>query len=149
MLQVTRTDSTNPDFIALVKQLDADLAVRDGEEHAFYDQFNKIDAIQHVVVGYENNQPVACGAVKMYTPATMEVKRMYTVATHRGKGHASEILHELEHWAGELKVNRLILETGVKQPEAISLYKKKGYVAIPNYGQYSGVANSLCFEKLL
>ncbi|HJZ39393.1 MAG TPA: hypothetical protein VJ203_03440 [Bacteroidales bacterium] len=40
-----------------------------------------------------------------------------------------------------------MLETGKRQPEAIELYKKSGYKLTPNYGQYAGVENSLCFEK--
>jgi len=39
------------------------------------------------------------------------------------------------------------LETGLRQPEAIALYNKSGYSVIPNYGQYAGKYNSLCFEK--
>ena len=50
MLTLSKTNSDNPDFISLVKLLDADLAIRDGEDHSFYSQFNKIDKIRHVVV---------------------------------------------------------------------------------------------------
>jgi GNAT superfamily N-acetyltransferase len=147
MLTVNRTDSDNHDFIELVKHLDADLAERDGSEHSFYAQFNKIDKIKHVVVAYEEDRPVGCGAIKEYEPGVMEVKRMYTLPTHRGKGIASRILTELEKWAAELKYKTCILETGKKQPEAIALYKKNRYYVIPNYGQYAEVENSVCFEK--
>jgi GNAT superfamily N-acetyltransferase len=147
MLTVKRTDSDNHDFIELVKHLDADLAERDGSEHSFYAQFNKIDKIKHVVVAYEEDRPVGCGAIKEYELGVMEVKRMYTLPTHRGKGFASQILTELEKWAAELKYKTCILETGKKQPEAIALYKKNRYYIIPNYGQYAEVENSVCFEK--
>ena len=147
MFTVKRTDSDNHDFIELVKHLDADLAERDGSEHSFYAQFNKIDKIKHVVVAYEEDKPIGCGAIKEYEPSVMEVKRMYTLPTHRGKGVASQILTELEKWAAELKYKTCILETGKKQLEAIALYKKNGYYIIPNYGQYAEVENSVCFEK--
>ena len=65
----------------------------------------------------------------------------------RGKGIASRILNELENWASELRYDKCILETGKRQPEAISLYQRNGYKLIPNYGQYAGVENSVCFEK--
>lgn len=149
MIEVLRTDSSNQDFIDLVKHLDADLAERDGKEHSFYAQFNKIDKIKHVVVAYENSKPVGCGAIKEYTPSIMEVKRMYTPPESRGKGVASKVLTELERWAAEMSYEKCILETGKKQPEAIGLYKKNGYTLIPNYGQYAEVENSVCFEKLL
>jgi len=149
MLTLLRTDSSNTDFIALVKELDADLAIRDGADHAFYDQFNKITNIKNVLVAYENETPVGCGALKEYASDTMEVKRMYVPPALRGKGIASIVLAALEKWAKELNYKKCILETGKKQPEAIALYNKNGYSIIPNYGQYENVKNSVCFEKVL
>lgn len=70
MINLIRTDSDNGDFRALVAELDKDLAVRDGAEHGFYAQFNKIDAIRHVVVAYlTDGTPVGCGAFKPYSDA--------------------------------------------------------------------------------
>jgi putative acetyltransferase len=147
MIRLFRTDSRNKDFIRLVKDLDADLAERDGEEHSFYSQFNKVDMIRHVVVAYQNKIAISCGAIKEYDPKTMEVKRMFTSSENRGKGFAGIILHELENWARELNFEKCILETGKRQAEAIRLYKKSGYDIIPNYGQYAGIENSVCFKK--
>lgn len=149
MLHLIRTNSDHKDFINLVRHLDAELAERDGAEHAFYAQFNKIDKIKYVVVAYEDEKPVGCGAIKEFEPGTMEVKRMFVFPQFRGKGIAGKVLAELERWAAELSFNRCILETGLKQPEAIALYRKSRYSRIPNYGQYAGVENSVCFEKLL
>ena len=150
MLKLVRTNSDNPDFIQLVKSLDADLAIRDGEETAFYSQFNKINSIRYVVVAYERGKPMGCGAIKEFDKKTMEVKRMYVSPDGRKKGIASRILSELEEWARDLSCEKCILETGKRQPEAIGLYRKSGYTLMSsNYGQYAGVENSLCFEKKL
>ena len=149
MIQLHRTDSNHKDFIALVKQLDTDLAKRDGEDHAFYAQFNKIDLIKYVIIAYKNKQAVGCGAIKEYETFTVEVKRMYTLPASRGMGIAGKVLNELENWAAELNYSRCILETGIRQPEAIALYRKSGYCSIPNYGQYAEVTDSRCFEKIL
>jgi GNAT superfamily N-acetyltransferase len=149
MYTLKRTDSLDPDFQKLVKELDRDLAIRDGDEHAFFAQFNKTDAIKCVVVAYENENPVGCGAIKEYEKETMEVKRMFVLPEKRGKGIASLVLKELEKWAQELNYKKCILETGKKQPEAIQLYKKNKYTIIKNYGQYAGVESSVCFEKQL
>ena len=92
MINIIRTSSDNHDFIELVRLLDADLAIRDGDKHTFYDQFNKIDNIRYVVVAYENNNPAGCGAIKEYKPDSMEVKRMYVLPENRKKGIASKIL---------------------------------------------------------
>ena len=85
MIQIKRTNSENRDFIELVRNLDADLAEKDGDEHSFYAQFNKIDKIKFVAVAYENEKPVGCGAIKEYEPNTMEIKRMYVTIAVRLK----------------------------------------------------------------
>ena len=149
MITLTRTDSSNPDFMALVKLLDAYLAEKDGQAHEYYNQFNTIHMLKNVVVGYENDIPVTCGAIKEFDSDTMEVKRMFTKPEFRGNGLASGVLSELEDWAAELGYEKCILETGKRQVEAVALYKKKGYATIPNYAQYIGIENSVCFEKVL
>jgi GNAT superfamily N-acetyltransferase len=149
MIKIIRTDAADIDFRDLVKQLDADLAIKDGKDHVFYSQFNSLDKIHHVVLAYDDNTPAGCGAIKKYSADTMEIKRMFVLPDQRRKGIAAAVLAELEQWAAELSYAKCILETGKKQPEAIALYKKKGYQPIPNYGQYIGVDNSVCFEKTL
>ncbi|MEY4540205.1 MAG: hypothetical protein RLZZ306_1962, partial [Bacteroidota bacterium] len=78
-----RTNSENKDFQKLVETLDADLKIRDGEDNAFYAQFNKITSINHVIVAYDGDFPVGCGAIKQYSDDTMEVKRMYVLPEKR------------------------------------------------------------------
>lgn len=149
MITLKRTTSENIDFVELVRLLDADLSERDGEDHAFYAQFNKIDMIKHAVVAYFKEQAVGCGAVKAYAAGTGEVKRMFVRPGYRGKGIAGKILSELESWAMEISFHTLILETGKAQPEAIRLYTKSNYQIIPNYGQYENVENSVCMKKIV
>ncbi|SFT98330.1 Acetyltransferase (GNAT) family protein [Algoriphagus locisalis] len=149
MITLTRTDSSNPDFVALVKLLDDYLAEKDGREHDFYNQFNTIVKLNNVVVCSENGVPLACGAIKEFDQDSMEVKRMFTKLDSRGKGLASRVLSELEQWAAELGYKDCVLETGKRQLEAVALYKKKGYSIIPNYAQYIGIENSVCFRKVL
>ena len=144
---LTRTNSDNPDFQKLVVLLDQDLAIRDGADHTFYAQYNKITAIKHAVVAYKQDIPVGCGAIKRFSEQAAEVKRMYVLPEYRGQGIAAEILAELEKWAHELGYTDCVLETGKKQLEAIHLYQKSGYNIIPNYGQYLGVENSVCMTK--
>lgn len=148
MIHLQRTNSDNKDFQELVKVLDLELKIRDGEDHLFYAQLNKTDAIKHVIVGYKQ-KPIACGAVRFYSEGIMEVKRMFVPLEHRGKGIASIVLKELEIWCKELNYKKCILETGINQPEAIKLYEKNHYKRIPNYGKYQNMATSVCFEKEL
>lgn len=149
MIFIKQTNSEDTDFQKLVLELDKDLAVRNGDSNDFFAQYNKIDSLNYVVVAYVNQVPVGCGAIKEYEVESMEVKRMYVLPENRGTGVSVAVLKELEDWAMELGYKKCILETGLKMPEAIGLYTKSGYEKIPNYGQYTGVEESVCFEKKL
>ena len=148
-IKIIRDDSTNNDFLALVKLLDQDLSNRNGDQQDFYNQFNKVDFIKNVVVAYVNGLPVGCGAIKKYNDNCMEIKRMFVKSEHRSKGIATKVLDELETWAAELNFGKCILETGKGQVEAIHLYQKVGYTITDNYGQYVGIDNSICMNKEL
>ncbi|HHC78897.1 MAG TPA: GNAT family N-acetyltransferase [Flavobacteriia bacterium] len=147
MVEIIRTNAKHQGFRELVELLDADLAERDGKEHAFYNQFNSIEIIKHAVILYKNKELLGCGAFKEYDAYSVEIKRMYTLQKSRGKGIATKILNELENWATELGYQRCVLETGKRQHEAIQLYQKNGYMIIPNYQPYCDVENSVCFKK--
>lgn len=150
MYQLLRTNALHADYRALVVELDKDLALRDGQAyHDFYAQYNTSDDIKHVVLAYDAATPVGCGAIKHYAERVVEVKRMYVPPAYRGKGVAPQVLAALEQWATELGYSKAILETGKKMPEAIGLYLKSGYAITPNYGQYAGADDSVCFEKIL
>ncbi|MCB0488824.1 MAG: GNAT family N-acetyltransferase [Cyclobacteriaceae bacterium] len=147
MIRIIRSDPTHPDFVALVHKLDEYLAVLDGEEHEFYHKLNTIGNLKYVVMAYEDEVAVGCGAIKQFGADAMEVKRMYVELSRRGMGIGVLLLTELERWTKELGHRKCVLETGRRQPEAIRLYEKCGYERIPNYGQYFGMENSVCFEK--
>ncbi|MEM6397472.1 MAG: GNAT family N-acetyltransferase [Bacteroidota bacterium] len=149
MTQITRTTPTNTDFRTLVEKLDAYLAITDGGEHDFYDQYNQLDDIEHVIVAFDGNRAVGCGAIKVYGDHRIEVKRMWVNEDQRGRGVAMTILKELELWAAELGATSCILETGKRQKEAVCFYKKAGYREIAKYGQYAEMDNSICFMKEL
>ncbi|CAN5902718.1 hypothetical protein BH24BAC1_BH24BAC1_35710 [soil metagenome] len=113
---------SNSNFRSLVAKLDQELQQRDGPDHTFYAQFNKIDLIRHAVVAYRGETPVGCGAFKEFNPGVAEIKRMFVPPEYRRQGIARQVLAELENWAGEVGYTTCILETGKKQPEAIDLY---------------------------
>ena len=144
-----RTDHSSPDFQALIKQLDLDLRGRYPDDQDDYDQYNKVDAIDHVVVVYDEDRAVGCGCFKTYDANAVEIKRMFVHPSSRGKGISKLVLQELEKWAYELGFKKAVLETGTKQHEAIGLYSKLNFSRIPNYGQYANMPYSVCFEKVL
>jgi putative acetyltransferase len=149
VIKIVRTDSKNRDFNKLVKELDAYLKITDGDEHDFYNQFNGIDISNNVLVAYVNDVPAGCGAFKEFESLNVEIKRMFTKSEMRGNGIASEILKALELWASELNYKACVLETGIRQKEAVAFYKKNNYKSITNYGQYVDMENSLCFKKII
>ncbi|MEN9929667.1 MAG: hypothetical protein RLZZ231_1588 [Bacteroidota bacterium] len=148
-MNLVRTTSDSPDFQQLVVELDAYLRIVDGDDHAFYAQFNTIDSLQHVIVCYDQDIAIGCGAFKAYNTQTVEIKRIYTLPQYRGRGVAKSIMAALENWANEEHFSLAILETGYLQKEAIALYTKIGYEVTNNFGQYEGVATSVCMQKTI
>lgn len=147
MIIIKRFNKPSEDFINLVQELDAGLAITDGADHSFYNQFNGIENLRNIVVAYKDEKPVGCGAFKNLENKVVEIKRMFVPTEFRGNGIATLILIELESWAKEIGKNKLVLETGKKQVEALIVYPKYGFKIIENYGQYVGVENSICFGK--
>ena len=142
-----RTDFRDEGFKLLVAKLDAELEERDGAEHGFYDQFNSIQGLDRVVLVFDGESPVGCGAIKPFKADSFEIKRMYVLPAYRGSGAAHKVLSGLEEWAFESGAVRCVLETGKRQPEAIAFYRKAGYSEMENYGPYIGIENSVCFVK--
>jgi len=111
------------------------------------------EQIVATVVLREDDAPVACVALRDARddlgPGTGEIKRLYTVPSARGRGHARRVVGELERHAAALGLTRLVLETGVLQPEAIGLYLSLGYRSIPSFGEYAAEPSSRCLARSL
>ncbi|GDY32592.1 GNAT family N-acetyltransferase [Gandjariella thermophila] len=106
------------------------------------------------LVGYLDGVPVACGGWRAhdadepeFLDGDAEIKRMYVVPAARGRGLARAMLAELERSAAEAGRRRIVLETGLKQPEAVALYQSSGYRRVPNFGAYRCHPDSVCFAK--
>jgi GNAT superfamily N-acetyltransferase len=149
MLQLIKTTSENPDFVALTKLLDDELLEEYGEAEVFYSQFNKTVNIRHVIIACLDDVAVGCGAIKPYDADTAEVKRIFVKDEFRGRKIAKTIVEHLEQWSKDEGYSYCILETGTRQLSAIALYKQLGYEIIPNYDQYSGMKTSICMKKYL
>ena len=146
-VQLNRCKSNNNDFRLLIQELDAELSSRYGELQKQYNIHNQVELIDTVIVASVNQIPVGCGCFKRLDHQSAEIKRMFVTNEYRGHGIARNILSALEEWAKELGFKQSFLETGIKQFEAIGLYKKAGYVTTENYGQYAGNTNSVCMTK--
>jgi putative acetyltransferase len=149
IMTLKRTNGDNKDFRHLTNLLDLELNILYGDVQAQYQPFNAIESIDTVVVAYQENIPVGCGCFKPFDMKTAEVKRVFVQPEQRGKGIATLILQELERWMIESGYSTVVLETGIKQTDAIKFYNQAGYERIDNYGHYLDNANSLCMSKSL
>jgi GNAT superfamily N-acetyltransferase len=101
------------------------------------------------LVGWAGDVAVATGGLRRHDEESAEVKRMYVVESHRGRGYARTVLAELERYAVRAGYRRILLETGTAQPEAIALYLSSGYTPAPGFGHYRDSPLSRSFAKVL
>ncbi len=147
-IKLERSDSS--EALRLIQELTAELVAKYGDEDTGdFDPYKTNIERSCFVIAWLNNEAIGCGALRPLDGNTGEVKRMYVVPLMRGKGVSRKILNELESAAKKFGYNKLWLETGVLQPEAIGLYEKDGYMRIKNYGIYINNPLSICFEKKL
>ena len=99
------------------------------------------------LVAYADGEPVACAGYRRYDATTAELKRMYVRPEARGQGLARRLLAELEASAGAAGYQRMWLETGVPQHEAMSLYVAAGYERIAPFGQFAWAPEQRCYGK--
>jgi putative acetyltransferase len=129
--------------------LDQEFVVRYPYLQNVFTSVNTLSDNARVVLAYDGVRCVACGAFRPVSDQLVEIKRMYTLPEYRSKGVGKMILAELETWARNEGFTESILETGIRQPEAIAAYEKSGYVRIPNFPPYEQVKASICYHKEL
>jgi GNAT superfamily N-acetyltransferase len=132
----------------LIAQVQQEYVVRyGGPDEAAVDAAEFAPPDGRFVVGYVGTEPVATGGLRRLDADTVEVKRMYVVPAHRGRGHSRTVLARLERLAADLGAERVVLETGLRQPEAVQLYESSGYERIEGFGHYAGHELSVSFAK--
>lgn len=149
---VRRADLLSPVAQELIAALNAELNDRYPEEGANFFRLDPQDVENGkggFFLAYVGGNAVGCGAVRRIDDTTAEIKRMYVAPSGRGCGIGKRVLVELEAEARRLGVRRIVLETGPRQPEALALYKRAGFVEIPLFGEYVGSLFSVCMEKML
>ena len=156
-LTILRVGIDHPDAVRLIAEVQAEYVVRyGGPDETPLDPAMFQDPAGAFFVGYLGAEPVATGAWRRRTDVavfgtsdTAEIKRMYVGAGHRGRGLARAMLAHLEATALAAGASASILETGLRQPEAIALYESSGYRPVPGFGYYKEAPLSRCFAKLL
>lgn len=139
------------DFAKLSEELDRYLEDRVGTVmmRDQFQEFNRPESVDYVLVAYWQGTPVACGALRHYSDTEIEVKRFFVQESVRKQGIGDRLLQLLIEKAIGQSYGRMILETGELLTEALGLYQKHGFWKIPNYGQYVNIPESLCMGRSL
>lgn len=152
MVEVRRLEITSPVAVRLITALNAELDSRypeDGANHFRLDEEETLPGRGAFLVAYIREDAVGCGAIRRVDANTVELKRMYVDPAARGLGVGRTILNALEAEARSLDAERIVLEAGDRQPEAMALYERSGFRRIPAFGEYVDSPLSVCMEKRL
>jgi GNAT superfamily N-acetyltransferase len=106
------------------------------------------DEMVATIGAFDGDELVGHAALRPFEDS-LEVKRVFVRADHRGQGISKQLMLELEEIARERGVTSLILQTGNRQTEAIALYERIGYLPIERFGAYAPIPFFLCFGKSL
>jgi putative acetyltransferase len=150
LLTIAPESLASPAAADLIARLNAELTERypDPKDRHFDLTAEQVAEGEGVfLVARLDGEPVACGALRRLEPGTGEIKRMYVAPSQRGLGVGRRVLGELERHAHRLGLRRLVLETGVRQQEALALYERFGFQRIELFGEYLGSAASICMAK--
>ncbi len=150
-IRFLQSDGGNPDFVELFHELDIFLneLVGGEENRAEYIPYNQLEDIHNVILAYDHNTPIGCSAFKKYNNKCAEVKRVFLKPEYRGREISKKLMAQLVSVAKAKGYRYLILESGAPLVAAMALYKKIGYVTIPNYGPYTDMSDSICMKKEL
>ncbi len=161
-LEIAPEALTSAAATALIAALNVELSARYPEPGATHFRLDPADVAPGAgafLVARRDGRPVGCGALRRLGDAALvrelgprvgELKRMYVAPDVRGQGVGRALLARLEDEARALDLARLVLETGTRQAEALALYRRAGFAAIPAYGEYAASpATSVCLAKAL
>ncbi|MGN6722615.1 MAG: GNAT family N-acetyltransferase [Marmoricola sp.] len=156
MLRIDRHPITHRDAVALIERVQAEYVVRyGGPDETPIDPAHFEDPEGAFFIGYADEVPVAMGGWRrrpvppdVLADSTVEVKRMYVVPEARGLGYARQVLAHLESSALAAGSASIVLETGLRQPEAMALYESAGYTSIAGFGYYADAPLSRCYAKV-
>lgn len=157
-MEVRDGDTVTEPGRTLVEELWTDMGIRYADDPTAPETKGEVDDLRNeevlppdgrFVIVLDDGHPVACGAIRRHDAESAEIKRMWVRPQARGRGLARVVLRELESTAIARGYRAVVLETGLRQPEAIALYESAGYTTIPRFGFYKESALSVCYRKEL
>lgn len=149
MIEVLRVAWDDPDGVALREAQQSEVSARYGVDDSEPGPKPTAADMTLFLVAFDGEEPVGCGGLRALDATHGEVKRMYVIPARRGTGVSTAILRRLEEEARALGWERLLLETGTEQPDAMRFYEREGFARIPDYGHYVDSEISRCYAKAL
>jgi GNAT superfamily N-acetyltransferase len=139
-----------PDAAALRRSQRAELDARYGrDDHEPGDKPTADSVPVFLVARTLEGVAVGCGGLRPLADGGAEIKRMFVHPSVRGTGVSTAILRAIEAEARAMGLDRLVLETGTGQPDAMRFYEREGYLRIPNFGPYVDSPISVCYAREL
>ena len=137
----------DPRAVALVEEFTAEMARRyPGAEPSHAAAADFVGPVGRFLVGLtDDGTPVACGGLRE-AEGCAELKKVYVAPAARGTGLGRALVRALADHARAQGLARLVLQTGLEQPEAVRLYESEGWTPIPVYGQYADDPRCRCYE---
>jgi len=149
-MQIRLESPQQPEVVALIAELDAyqDSLYPPEARHAL-DLASLVQPnVLFAVARDETDRAVACAAIVLGA-VYGELKRMFVSPHSRGLGLGRRLLAMLEAEALARGCQRVKLETGPFQPEALALYAACGYERRGPYGNYADDPLSVFMQKAL
>ena len=148
MLRIERVGFGHPDALRLIEEVQQEYVRRyGGQDETPVDPAEFAPPLGTFLVAHVGASAIGCAGLRRHGDDTVEVKRMFVRPEHRRRGHARRMLHALEDVAREQGFRRVVLETGLAQPEAIALYLSAGYTPVDGFGHYKDSPLSRSFAR--
>jgi GNAT superfamily N-acetyltransferase len=145
---VAREHFDSPDAAALRQAQRDELDARYGRDDHEPGEKPTADSVPvFLVARTADGVAVGCGGLRPLDGGGAEIKRMFVAASVRGTGVSTAVLRAIEDEARAMGLERLVLETGTEQPDAMRFYEREGYTRIENFGPYAGSAISVCYAR--
>ncbi len=134
-------------LVAALNETTLALTPREHTHHMTVEQMAQPDTTLYVA--RDEGRAVAMGALRRHCDGVAEVKRMYTLPSHRGRGLGRAILARIEALAREEGFARLVLETGSNFEAALHVYDGAGFAACGPVLDYPPSAWTAFYAKAL
>lgn len=147
-LETVRYDS--PEAHLLIEELQDEYVIRyGGRDETPVDPDDFAPPRGTFLLAYRDGRLVGCAGMRRRSDGDVEVKRMFIRRPFRRRGYSRDLLALIEDEARTMGFTRILMESGLGQPEAMSLYESSGYDRIPGFGHYRNEPQNRCYAKAL